>query len=51
MFISAYISATQWASLPIDGQLGHPLLYIQLEIQLWGVLSPAPSLGVLCYIQ
>jgi hypothetical protein len=26
----------QRASPPIDGQLGHPLLHIQLETQLWG---------------
>jgi hypothetical protein len=26
------------ASPPIDGQLGHPMLHMQLEIQLWGVL-------------
>ena len=26
------------ASPPIDGQLGHPLLHMQLETQLWGVL-------------
>jgi hypothetical protein len=25
-------------SPPIDGQLGHPLLHMQLETQLWGVL-------------
>jgi hypothetical protein len=25
-------------SPPIDGQLGHPLLHIQLETQFWGVL-------------
>jgi hypothetical protein len=23
-------------SLPIDGRLGHPLLHMQLETQLWG---------------
>jgi hypothetical protein len=23
---------------PIDGQVGHPLLHMQLETQLWGVL-------------
>jgi hypothetical protein len=26
------------ASPPIDGQLGHPLLHLHLETQLWGVL-------------
>ena len=26
------------ASPPIDGRLGHPLLHMQLETQLWGVL-------------
>jgi hypothetical protein len=26
------------SSPPIDGRLGHPLLYMQLETQLWGVL-------------
>jgi hypothetical protein len=26
------------ASPPIDGQLGHPLLHMQLETQIWGVL-------------
>jgi hypothetical protein len=26
------------ASPPIDGQLGHPLLHMHLETQLWGVL-------------
>jgi hypothetical protein len=26
------------ASPPIDGQLGHPLLHMQLETQFWGVL-------------
>jgi hypothetical protein len=25
-------------SPPIDGQLGHPLLHMQIETQLWGVL-------------
>jgi hypothetical protein len=24
--------------LPIDGQLAHPLLHVQLETQLWGIL-------------
>jgi hypothetical protein len=27
------------ASPPIDGRLGHPLLHIQLETHLWGVLG------------
>jgi hypothetical protein len=26
------------ASPPIDGQLGHPLLHMQLETQLWGAM-------------
>jgi hypothetical protein len=30
------IFARPRASLPIDGQLGHPLLHMQLETQLWG---------------
>ena len=29
-------SFTEWASPPIDGQPGHPLLHMQLETQLWG---------------
>jgi hypothetical protein len=32
------IFARPRASPPIDGQLGHSLLHIQLETQLWGVL-------------
>jgi hypothetical protein len=30
------IFARPRASLPIDGWLGHPLLHMQLETQLWG---------------
>jgi hypothetical protein len=32
------IFARPRASPPIDGQLGHPLLHMQLETQLWGIL-------------
>jgi hypothetical protein len=32
------IFARPRASPPIDGQLGHPLLHMQLETQLWRVL-------------
>jgi hypothetical protein len=32
------IFAISRASPPIDGQLGHPLLHMQLETQLWGLL-------------
>jgi hypothetical protein len=32
------IFARPRASPPIDGLLGHPLLHMQLETQLWGVL-------------
>jgi hypothetical protein len=32
------IFARPRSSPPIDGQLGHPLLHMQLETQLWGVL-------------
>jgi hypothetical protein len=32
------IFAIPRASPPIDGLLGHPLLHMQLETQLWGVL-------------
>ena len=33
------IFARPRASPPIDGQLGHPLLHMQLETQLWGILA------------
>jgi hypothetical protein len=33
------IFARPRASPPIDGRMGHPLLHMQLETQLWGVLA------------
>jgi hypothetical protein len=32
------IFARPRASPPIDGRLGHPLLHMQLETQLWGIM-------------
>jgi hypothetical protein len=37
------ISTRPRASPPIDGQLGHPLLHMQLEIQLWVLLVSSYS--------
>jgi hypothetical protein len=37
------IFAIPWASPPIGGQLGHPLLHLQLEKQFWGVLVSSCS--------
>jgi hypothetical protein len=37
-WVGHMIFAIPRASPPIDGRLGHPLLHMQLETQLWGIL-------------